>query len=182
MGKKSARSSVPADVALEDLPYRRGVGVMMVNESGRVFVAQRNDFVSDAWQMPQGGIDAGEDPRETALRELEEETGISPDKVEILAQSPDWLRYDLPADLVPKLWKGRYRGQEQMWFLLRFTGSDSDVNLETEHPEFSAWTWVPLDEVSRRIVPFKRALYDQVVALFEPRVRAIAGQAASGDR
>ena len=167
-----------ATVAPEDRPYRRGVGVMVINDSGHVFVAQRNDFVSDAWQMPQGGIDPGEDPRETALRELAEETGITADKVEILDRTVGWLRYDLPADLVPTLWHGRYRGQEQMWFLLRFTGTDADVTLETEHPEFSAWRWVPLDRVVALIVPFKRALYDQVVDAFGPRVRAIAARAA----
>jgi len=174
MGKGQADRAVEEPASLDGLPYRRGVGVMLVNAAGLVFVAQRNDFISDAWQMPQGGIDPGEDPRETALRELAEETGVTADKVEILAQSPDWLRYDLPADLVPRLWKGRFRGQEQMWFLLRFQGTDDDVNLETEHPEFSAWKWAPLDQVADLIVPFKRALYDQVVDTFGPRVRTIA--------
>ncbi len=177
MGERAMEVSAAGGVTLDGRPYRRGVGVMVVNDRGHVFVAQRTDFVSDAWQMPQGGIDPGEDPRQTALRELAEETGIHADKVEILDQTSDWLRYDLPADLALTLWQGRYRGQEQMWFLLRFTGTDADVNLDTEHPEFSAWQWVPLERVAALIVPFKRALYDQVVAAFGPRVRAIAARA-----
>lgn len=182
MGEAATEISAADGVTLDDRPYRRGVGVMVVNDRGHVFVAQRTDFVSDAWQMPQGGIDPGEDPRQTALRELAEETGIPSEKVEILDQTSDWLRYDLPADVARTLWRGRYRGQEQMWFLLRFTGTDADVNLDTEHPEFSAWRWVPLERVLTLIVPFKRALYDQVVAAFGPRVRAIAEQAGGGAR
>ncbi|MBB4266617.1 RNA pyrophosphohydrolase [Roseospira visakhapatnamensis] len=180
MGDAGTETTAPADdPARTSLPYRRGVGVMLVNEAGLVFVAQRNDVAVDAWQMPQGGVDPGETPRDTALRELAEETGVTPDKVEILARTPDWLRYDLPADLASRLWHGRYRGQEQLWFLMRFTGTDDDVTLDTEHPEFSTWTWVPLERVSALIIPFKRALYDQVVAAFGPRVRAIAAAAAA---
>lgn len=162
-----------------DLPYRRGVGVMLMNPDGRVFVAQRIDFKSEAWQMPQGGIDAGEDPAEAARRELEEETGIPPRLTETVAVSRDWLRYDIPADLRARLWKGRYRGQEQMWYLKRFLGSDEDVVLETEHPEFSAWRWVGPDQVIDLIVPFKRDLYRQVLDEFAPHLGLTAASGAS---
>src|SRR3546814_534157 len=122
-----------------DLPYRPGVGVMLLNGQGLVFVGQRIDNTAEAWQMPQGGIDEGEDPRDTALRELEEETGIHRDLVAIIAETPGWLTYDLPDDLIGKLWKGRYRGQRQKWYLARFLGEDRDVDLDTPHPEFRAW-------------------------------------------
>ncbi len=153
---------------IEKLPYRRNVGVMLVNGGNLVFVAQRIDNPGPALQMPQGGIDKGEDPRTAALRELEEETGVSASLVTVEAESKGWIAYDLPHDLVPRIWKGRYRGQEQKWFLLRFHGTDDAINIETEHPEFSEWRWVPLDEVPERIVPFKRAVYEQVVAEFRP--------------
>ncbi|OWU85534.1 RNA pyrophosphohydrolase [Oceanicola sp. 22II-s10i] len=145
------------------LPYRRNVGVMLANASGQVFVGQRLDFTSDAWQMPQGGIDKGEDARTAALRELEEETGVSPDLVTIEAESEGWHAYDLPADLVAKLWKGRYRGQEQKWFLMRFHGTDDQVNIQTAHPEFGAWKWLDKGELLDAIVPFKRAVYEAVL-------------------
>lgn len=154
---------------LETLPYRRGVGMMLLNPDNQVFVAKRIDMISDAWQMPQGGIDEGEDPRATAIRELAEEIGT--DKADIIAESSDWLRYDLPEHLVPKLWKGQYRGQEQKWFLLRFTGADADINIETEHPEFLAWKWAPMHTLPDLIVPFKRPLYEQVVAEFQGLIR-----------
>ena len=162
-----------------DLPYRRGVGVMLMNPDGRVFVAQRIDFKSEAWQMPQGGIDAGEDPAEAARRELEEETGIPPRLTETVAVSRDWLRYDIPADLRARLWKGRYRGQEQMWYLKHFLGNDEDVVLETEHPEFSAWRWVGPDQVIDLIVPFKRDLYRQVLDEFAPHLGLTPASGAS---
>lgn len=148
------------------LPYRPGVGLMVLNRENKVFVAKRIDTRAEAWQMPQGGIDEGEDPRATALRELEEETGISPDKAEIIAESDGWVSYDLPSDLVPKLWKGQYRGQKQKWYVLRFHGEDSDINLETEHPEFLEWKWVEMQALPDLIVPFKRALYEKIVAEF----------------
>ncbi len=152
--------------AIAALPYRPCVGVMLVNAAGNVFVGQRIDSDFDAWQMPQGGIDAGETPRDAALRELQEETGVSPQLVTIEAESSGWIPYDLPHDLVPKLWKGRFRGQEQRWFLMRFLGSDADVIIETEHPEFSRWRWIAPGEVVDAIVPFKRPVYRAVLSEF----------------
>ena len=146
------------------LPYRPCVGVMLANADGRIFAGQRIDTDIPAWQMPQGGIDEGETPRDAALRELWEETGVVADLVSIEAETRDWVSYDLPHDLVPKLWKGRYRGQKQRWFLMRFQGTDSDIQIETEHPEFSRWKWVTAQEMLDSIVPFKRDLYAKVVA------------------
>ncbi len=146
--------------------YRLGVGLMLLNRRREILVAQRIDFKSDAWQMPQGGIDKGETPRQAALRELKEEVGT--DRVEILAESRGWLSYDLPADLAPLLWKGRYRGQRQRWFALSFLGEDAEIDIATEHPEFSTWKWAPAAQVPELIVPFKRDLYRQVLAEFAP--------------
>lgn len=148
------------------LPYRPGAGVMLVNRQGKVFVAQRLDSTLEAWQMPQGGLDEGEEPRDGALRELEEETGIPRDKVEVIAAAPEPLLYDLPEDLVGKLWKGKWRGQRQFWYLCRVLGEDSDIDIETEHPEFRAWKWADPDDLPTMIVPFKRKLYKDVLAAF----------------
>jgi putative (di)nucleoside polyphosphate hydrolase len=156
------------------LPYRKGVGLMIFNERGEILVARRIDMPSEAWQMPQGGIDAGEDPRQAALREMNEEIGTG--KAEIVAESRRWLSYDLPAELVPKIWHGRYRGQTQKWFLLRFTGRDGDIRIDTHEPEFSAWRWAPLASLPRLIVPFKRRLYADLVAEFGPRIRELTGR------
>ncbi|MGS1017953.1 RNA pyrophosphohydrolase [Allosphingosinicella humi] len=150
----------------DSLPYRPAAGVMLLNREGKVFVAQRLDSTLEAWQMPQGGLDDGEEPEAGALRELEEETGIGSHHVEIVARCPVELLYDLPDDLVGKLWKGRYRGQRQHWFLLRFTGADEDVNIETEHPEFRAWKWAEPAELPAMIVPFKKKLYEDVLEAF----------------
>lgn len=155
----------PEEIA--QLPYRPCVGVMLINGAGDVFVGQRRDRDTEAWQMPQGGVDKGEDPRDAALRELWEETGVTSDLVEILTESDDWLPYDLPHDLVPNIWKGRFRGQEQKWFLMRFDGRDDQVNIETGHPEFSTWRWLPVDQLVAHIVPFKRAVYEQVLDRFK---------------
>lgn len=149
----------------EDLPYRPCVGIALTNGAGQVFVGERID-TPGAWQMPQGGIDAGETPRAAALRELEEEIGVPADQVEIEAEHPDWLTYDLPAELVGRVWKGRYRGQKQRWFRMRLTGDDAAIDLATDHAEFVAWKWMPAEEVPRLIVPFKRDIYNRVIAGF----------------
>lgn len=151
-----------------DLPYRPCVGVMLANADGHVFVGQRLDSEVAAWQMPQGGIDPGETARDAALRELWEETGVLTSMVEIVALTENPVRYDLPEHLIGKLWKGRYRGQEQVWALMRFNGSDADVNIATEHPEFSEWRWLPPEDLVANIVPFKRAVYEAVLAEFGP--------------
>ena len=155
---------------IEHLPYRPCVGVMLVNAAGRVFVGQRIDSDIPAWQMPQGGVDAGEAPRDAALRELWEETGVGADLVTVEAETAEWLPYDLPHDLVPRIWGGRFRGQEQKWFLMRFHGGDSDVTIETQHPEFSTWRWLPVDELVANIVPFKRNVYAKVLQDFQDKL------------
>ena len=146
------------------LPYRVGVGIMLFNRDGLVFVAKRIDSTSEAWQMPQGGVDDGELPRAAAMRELGEEIGTH--KASIIAESKEDYYYDLPDDLVPIIWKGQYRGQRQTWFALRFDGTDADINIATEHPEFNEWKWVPIETLPHIIVPFKRDLYAALVEEF----------------
>ena len=149
------------------LPYRKGVGIMLLNAKSEVFVAKRLDTLVEAWQMPQGGIDEGEEPRTAALRELTEETGIPATNVTILAESADWYAYDLPDDLVPIIWKGKHRGQQQKWFVMRLEGDDSLINITADdHPEFSEWKWIPMQQLPEVIVPFKRELYVGLVAEF----------------
>jgi len=150
----------------DDQLYRRGVGVMLLNAQSRVWVGARIDNPEDAWQMPQGGIDEGEEPWATALRELEEETGIAAHLIERVAQSAERLRYDLPEEWRARLWGGKWRGQEQDWFLCRFLGRDSDVNIATAHPEFRAWQWVEPKRLPELIVPFKRTLYADLLEAF----------------
>lgn len=153
---------------LTDLPYRFGVGMMLFNRDGNIFMAQRIDTRAEAWQMPQGGIDEGEDARAAAMRELEEEIGTT--NAEIIAESAEWYVYDLPEELASKLWGGKYRGQKQKWFLLRFLGEDTEINLATAHPEFHSWQWVDVAEVLKLIVPFKRTMYEAIVAEFMPHI------------
>ena len=139
---------------------------MLLNGEGKVFVGARIDNTDEAWQMPQGGIDKGEEPWDTALRELEEETGIPPHFVERIADCSERLKYDLPPELRPKLWGGKYKGQDQDWFLARFLGRDSDINIATEHPEFREWKWIEPAQLPELIVPFKRDLYRRLLAEF----------------
>jgi putative (di)nucleoside polyphosphate hydrolase len=149
---------------------------MLINRAGLVFVGRRIDVLEEAWQMPQGGVDAGETPRKAALRELKEEVGT--DKAKIVAETRSWLYYDLPRDLAPLLWGGKYRGQRQKWFAMRFEGEDSDIDLATHEPEFSEWRWMPVERLPFLIVPFKRPIYEAVVAEFAPVARKIASEAA----
>ena len=150
--------------------YRPAAGIMLINADNMVWVGQRLDSTLEAWQMPQGGLDEGEDAQAGALRELEGETGIPPRQVEVLARAPEELRYDLPSDLSGKLWKGRLRGQRQAWFLCPYPGRDEDIDLATAHPEFSRWRWVDPEELPALIVPFKRKLYEDVLAAFRPLI------------
>jgi putative (di)nucleoside polyphosphate hydrolase len=137
---------------------------MLLNTQRQVFVAQRIEQVVEAWQMPQGGIDAGEDPSAAALRELEEEIGTG--HARIIAESADWLSYDLPPALIGKAWKGKYRGQRMKWFAMEFLGADSDININTAHPEFNQWRWEAMTELPNIVVPFKRDIYAQLVREF----------------
>ena len=146
--------------------YRRGVGVMLLNHKGEVFVGARIDNTDEAWQMPQGGIDKGEEPWATALRELEEETGIPPHLVERIAECSERMKYDLPDELQGKVWGGKWKGQDQDWFLARFLGRDSDVNIDTEDAEFRDWKWIEPAQLPELIVPFKRELYRQLLSEF----------------
>lgn len=164
----NASKTAPVDPAR--LPYRPCVGVVLINGDGRIFAGQRIDSDVPAWQMPQGGIDPDEKPRRAALRELREETGIGEDLVEYVDRTRGWLTYDLPPDLVGKVWGGRYRGQKQRWFLFRYLGRDDQINLATEHPEFSQWRWVTAGELLESIVPFKRQVYEQVIEAFRPHL------------
>jgi putative (di)nucleoside polyphosphate hydrolase len=158
-------NQTPQSEALrQSLPYRPCVGMMVLNREGRIFVGKRIDQQLEGWQMPQGGIDEGESPRDAAIRELEEEIGTR--NVAFLREHPDWLDYDLPARLLGVALRGRYRGQRQKWFALRFLGKDDEINLKTPHQEFSDWRWLSIDELPRLIVPFKRDTYAKVAAAF----------------
>jgi putative (di)nucleoside polyphosphate hydrolase len=150
----------------DDHLYRRGVGVMLLNPDKHIWVGRRIDNPADAWQMPQGGIDEGEEPWATALRELEEESGIAPHLVEKIKDCPERLRYRLPDELIGVVWKEQWVGQEQDWFLCRFLGTDDDVNIATRNPEFNDWKWVAPSELPELIVPFKRDLYRRLLEEF----------------
>ncbi|RJF83388.1 RNA pyrophosphohydrolase [Azospirillum cavernae] len=156
-----------APIDRESLPYRPCVGVMLLNDRGEVFVARRTGSDAD-WQMPQGGVDEGEDARAAAFREMEEEIGTA--KAEFLAMSAAPHRYDLPDELLGRVWKGRWRGQEQMWMAARFTGTEADIRLDTEHPEFDAWKWIDAEALPGLIVAFKRHVYEAVLAEFRPLI------------
>lgn len=172
------------ETSATSLPYRPCVGVVLVNREGLVWIGRRlpkwsEDKSAFIWQMPQGGIDKGEEPRAAALRELEEETGVQ--SVEVVAESAGWLSYDLPDQLVGVALKGKYRGQTQKWFVMRFSGDDSEVKIEARNghkQEFDAWRWAPIEELPGLIVPFKRGIYDALVAEFAPMIRAMAGKPA----
>lgn len=165
-GSKAGSFSTRMPNSFEDLPYRPCVGIMLANKEGKIFAGQRFDSELDAWQMPQGGIDDAEEPLCAAKRELEEETGIRPEFVELVASIPSWLHYDLPPELVPSLWNGRFRGQKQKWYLFRFVGPDSEIDIATKNPEFSKWKWFPPDVLVGSIVPFKREVYHRVIKEF----------------
>jgi len=158
-------------VKAEVLPYRSGVGILLLNRHGKVFVGSRIDMHSDAWQMPQGGIESGETPEQAAFRELGEEVGT--DKAQIIAKSEDWYFYDLPDELLGKMWSGKYQGQKQKWFVFRFLGEDKDIQINGAHAEFNDWRWVNFEELPSLAVPFKRQLYEALVNEFSPVIRAV---------
>ena len=162
--------SAPDGIGGGELPYRDNVGAVLFNRAGLVLVARRADLpnaegAAGGWQLPQGGMDPGEDPRIAVFRELEEEVGTA--NAAILAEHPDWLSYDLPPELLGRALGGRYRGQRQRWFALRFLGEDSDIRLDLDpHPEFDAWRWARLDELPRLAVGFKRPIYEALARDF----------------
>ena len=152
----------------KDLPLRSGVGIVLLNKQNKVFVAKRIDNPKNFWQMPQGGVDEGEDNLKAAFRELEEETSIK--SVELIKELDGTLTYDLPDRLLGIIWKGKYKGQKQKWFLMKFLGPDSEININQKHPEFNEWKWVDLDELPRLIVPFKKKLYESIIEEFRTSI------------
>ena len=152
---------------LNDLPYRNGVGIMIFNDQKKIFVGKRIDN-QEAWQMPQGGVDRDEDFETAAKRELFEETGIQ--SIRIVQSSKQEFIYDLPNHLLGKIWKGKYKGQKQKWFLMKFLGPDSEININQKNPEFNEWKWVDLDELPRLIVPFKKKLYESIIKEFRTSI------------
>ena len=149
-------------IDVSKLDYRKNVGMILTNAKGHIFAGKRLDNKTDAWQMPQGGIDEGEAPETAAFRELTEETGIHPSNAQILGSTAGWLFYDIPVELIPQLWNGQFRGQKQKWFAFEFLGKESDINIATEEPEFSEWAWKSKDDLLSSIVPFKVEVYQKV--------------------
>ncbi len=149
-------------IDVSKLEYRKNVGMVLINTNGHIFAGKRLDNNSDAWQMPQGGIDKGETPEAAAFRELSEETGIHHSKARLIGATAGWLSYDIPVELIPMLWNGQYRGQEQKWFAFEFLGKDSDINIITKEPEFSEWAWKSKKDLLSSIVPFKVEVYQKV--------------------
>ena len=161
-------SDIDNEEYIKKLPYRPSVGLMILNNNLEVFVGRRVDSKTEAWQMPQGGIDEGEIPKESVLREMAEEIGTN--NAEIIAETKKWYHYDLPFYLISKLWNGRYRGQRQKWFLLKYLGKDEDIDINCHHPEFIAWQWVKIEELPQIIVPFKKNLYISVIEEFRDAI------------
>ena len=149
-------------IDVSKLEYRRNVGMVLINTNGHIFAGKRIDNSNDAWQMPQGGIDDGETPEVAAFRELSEETGIHHSNARLIGATSGWLSYDIPLELIPKLWNGQYRGQEQKWFAFEFLGKDTDINISTQEPEFSEWAWKSKKDLLSSIVPFKVEVYQKV--------------------
>ena len=149
--------------------YRPCVGIVLIN-NGSIFAGQRLDYKSDAWQMPQGGIEENESPIRAAIRELKEETGIKKKHIKIILESKNWINYDLPKELIPKLWNGKFVGQSQKWFAMEFSGSDSDVNINTKNPEFSKWQWMTKNKLLDNIVPFKKRVYENILSQFSAQL------------
>ena len=153
----------------EPMKYRPCVGIVLIKD-GLIFAGKRIDYKSDAWQMPQGGIELGETSRKAAFRELKEETGLLRKNLEMVCETEGWLKYDLPTELVPRLWGGRYIGQKQKWYAVNYFGSDEDININTESPEFCAWRWMKKDKILEKIVPFKKVVYESVFSQFADKV------------